>query len=82
MDVLISILCDILHITKFLVVCDLFLVFSKKKSKRIDIYLMTVLMSIFFCLFISNFNVKLMLYLIFVVFVYALGYKEKLKKYC
>lgn len=75
MVILINILFDILHITKFIIICDLFLVLTKKSNKIVMLYIATMVMSIIFSVFILDSTVTIMLYLAFIFCVYVFRYK-------
>ena len=79
MAALINIVLDILNITKFWIVGELFLLLPRKigKFRKMIVSVATILLSmlLFFCAF--NLTVKLILYLLFVFGIYVFLYEEK-----
>lgn len=79
MEVLINIVLDVLHITKFLIIGDLFLILTWKigKLRKRIVYAVTILLSVFLSLSPLNPVVEGILYLLFVFLVYVIGYEER-----
>lgn len=79
MDIVINIILDVLHITKFFIIGDLFLVLPRKNNRigKKIVYIATVMLSIFFVLGASNISVKGSIYLLFIFWVYVFWYEEK-----
>lgn len=79
MDILIGIVLDLLHITKFILISDFFLVLSKKNDgrRKESVYIATSFLSILFSLNILNSTVALVLILLFIFGIYMFLYEEK-----
>lgn len=79
MDILIGIVLDLLHITKFILIGDFFLVLSKKNDgrRKESVYIATSFLSILFSLNILNSTVALVLNLLFIFGIYMFWYEEK-----
>lgn len=79
MDILFSIVLDLLHITKFFIIGDFFLVLSRKNDRNVKrmVYIVTVIISIFLSLDAFASIINGIIYLLFIFFIYAFLYEEK-----
>lgn len=79
MEVLINIVLDLLHIIKFFIIGDFFLVLSRKNErigKRV-VYIVTVMVSVFLSLGAFNPMVNVIVYLLFIFWLYTYLYEEE-----
>jgi len=77
-NIIMNIFVDVLQITKFYILCDYFLMLSKKGGvyRKGIVYMATVVISIAFSVLISNPTVILITYLVFVFLIYIFEYDE------
>lgn len=81
MTIALNVFLDLLHIQKFLIICNFFLVYDKKNRayEKGIVFIATAIVSFSWQVFFSNVIVKSFLHTVFIFVLYIFLYKEKKK---